>query len=463
MSTSTIEVIMPQMGEAITEATISLWRKAEGDVVEEGEPLLDISTAKVEVELPAPESGILARRLFKEGDTVPIDTVIALMAPKGVDLSKVEMPANNGPAKVQPAKPVEEPAPPVVARTADPAPISRPAPSAQDAQEIAREREHLIKRRSSPLVRKMSQELGIDLEQVDGTGLHGRVTRKDLENHLAEQKALADAKHMIPNQPTVRPAKERNGALKMDTVVGPTPEAALLPPMEVTVPMMRRMIADQMVKSVQNIPQAFTIHEVDFTQLEKQRVRSKTLFEAQYGARLTPLVFLVRAVTDALLKCPYINASWGGDRIILHRNVNIGIAVAIRDGLVVPVLKGVETMSLAGIARGIADLAQRARDNRLKPTDMENATFTITSPGQLGATIGIPIVNRPQGGILHFGAIHKIPAVVTGADGEDTIAIRVRAMLTLGIDHRLIDGWEADKFMIHVKQRIQRAEFGLPA
>lgn len=459
MPTSTIEVIMPQMGEAITEATISLWRKAEGDVVEEGEPLLDISTAKVEVELPAPESGILARRLFKEGDTVPIDTVIALLAPKGADISKIEAPAPNGPSKATIHEPVAA-SESVSAPT--PTPIANRNHSAQDAREIAREREHLIKRRSSPLVRKMSQELGIDLDQVDGTGLHGRVTRKDLENHLAEQKALADAKHLLPQQPPLRPAKGRNGAMKMDTVAGPVPEATLLPPMEVTVPMMRRMIADQMVKSVQNIPQAFTIHEVDFTQLEKQRVRSKTLFEAQYGARLTPLVFLVRAVTDALLKCPYINASWGGDRIILHRNVNIGIAVAIRDGLVVPVLKGVETMSLAGIARGIADLAQRARENRLKPSDMEHATFTITSPGQLGATIGIPIVNRPQGGILHLGAIHKIPAVVTGADGEDTIAIRVRAMLTLGIDHRLIDGWEADKFMIHVKQRIQRAEFGLP-
>ncbi len=336
--------------------------------------------------------------------------------------------------------------------------------STEDAATLERERQHLIKRRSSPLVRKMARELNIDIEHIEGTGRHGRVTKRDLESFLEDR--LAHQKSMEPGNQLPRspkaPSRTPPGMLKLDTVSGDDPEKLeLLPPQEVNVTMMRRQIAEQMVKSVNNIPQAFTVHEVDFTQLEKLRIRYKHIFEAQFEARLTPLVFLMRAVADALIQCPYINASWGGDRIILHQNVNIGIAVAIEGGLVVPVLKGVESMSLAGIARGVRDIAARARTNKLSPDDMQGATFTITSPGQLGAILGIPIVNRPQGGIMHFGAIHKIPAVITGPDGEDTIAIRTRAMLTLGIDHRLIDGWEADKFMVHVKERIQRTDFGL--
>lgn len=468
------EIYMPQMGEAIAEATISVWHKGVGDVVEEGETLLDISTAKVEVDIPAPKAGVLAKVFYSEGDTVPVHTLIAVMAPLGTDLSSFEYEGGNGSQGVEAEekKPVEEtpdaPPPPPPAPEPEPALPKASKPSLSAAEEDReREREHLLKRRSSPLVRAMARDLQIDLSRVEGTGRHGRITKRDLEHYIGDQAAVAgDAapKTPPPAAPKAEPrTRSRKDMIKLDTVAGADPDPVLLPPKEVPVPIMRRQIAEQMVRSTHNIPQAYTVHEIDFTQLEKMRLRYKHIFEAQFDARLTPLVFMIRSIADALLACPYINASWGGDRIVLHRNVNIGIAVAIENGLVVPVIKCVETMSLAGIARGIRDIAKRAREGKLTPKDMDGATFTITSPGQLGATLGIPIVNRPQGGILHFGAIQKVPAVVTGPDGEDSIAIRHRAMLTLGIDHRLIDGWEADKFMVHIKEHIQRADFSLPA
>ncbi|HMX62614.1 MAG TPA: 2-oxo acid dehydrogenase subunit E2, partial [Candidatus Sumerlaeota bacterium] len=257
-------------------------------------------------------------------------------------------------------------------------------------------------------------------------------------------------------------SQPKEGAMRFDTAVGSEAEPVIYPPQEIKVSVMRRSIAEQMVRSVNNIPLAYTAHEVDFTQLEKLRIRAKPLFEMHLGTKLTPLVFVVKAVSDALMAVPSINASWGNDRIIQHRNVNLGIAVAVREGLVVPVVKCVEAMTLGGIARSLVEIATKARTNKLKPSDVEGATFTVTSTGQLGATFAIPIVNQPQGAILHFGAIRKVPVVVTGPDGEDTIAIRQRAFLTLGIDHRLIDGWEADKVMVKIKERIEKADFGLP-
>ncbi len=447
---TTTQVVMPQMGEALTEATIVTWRKAEGDLVEEDEPLLDISTSKVEVEVPAPASGRIARLLFAEGDTVPVDTVIALLVPGDVDPSTVEIAAPTALGDE------EDPGDSDGGTTA----------SGEESEDVEADRLQRKATRSSPLVRKMARELHVDLDRVSGSGAQGRVTRKDLEAYIAHNRPkdpprIPAFKPAVPAKAPLPPSVP-SGAIKLDTVSGPAEASPLLPPEEVTVNHLRRQIADQMVRSVQDIPQAFTVHEVDFTLLERIRLRKKAVFESQFEARLTPLVFVVRAVADALLVCPYINATWAGDRIQLHQNVNIGIAVAVQDGLVVPVLKCVEAMSLAGIARGITELATRARAGQLTLEDMQHATFTLTSPGQLGAVLGIPIVNRPQGGILHFGAIRKVPAVIQGIDGDDTIAIRQRAMLTLGIDHRLIDGWEADRFMVAVKERIERADFELP-
>lgn len=486
MSVAVTTVIMPQMGESITEATISAWRKKAGESVREGESLLDISTAKVESEIPSPATGVIAALLAEEASTVPVDQIIALIVPEGTDLSTFDVSPwasqrlGSADGAVQPA-PAPTPAPkpaahaPVPPATPSPAipprkapePAPQPEPPAEEFQDLEQERRARIRRRSTPLVRNIAEDLGIDIESIPGSGANGRVTKRDVESYLAEQKKLEKIQGTLPSV-TLRPAddrpapKLRPGQIRMDTVA--SPRAGDDYPAEfTTVSLMRRQIAENLTRSAQTIPHAYTCHEVDFTQLEKLRLRYKPVFETQFNTRLTPLVFLVSAVSDALLKFRSINATWAGDRIVKHRAVNIGIAVALREGLVVPVLKNVEAMSLAGIARGLVDISTRARHNQLKASDMEGGTFSITSPGQLGATFAIPIIMPPQGGIIHLGAIQKVPCVVTGPDGQDSIAIRQRAMMTLGIDHRLIDGWEADQFMITIKERIERADFGLPA
>lgn len=458
----TLDIIMPQMGESITEATITGWRKKVGEQVSEGEPLLDISTAKVEVEIPSPGTGYLTAILFESGSTVPIDTVIARLGAKDeVGAAAAPAPPAKEPVKTASTAPVT-PAKVTAPATPEPAPVHRGNGKAngtiESADDIEREREHLIRRRSTPVVRQMADQLRIDLSKVIGSGIHGRVTKKDLEDYITRTSEITTSEELIPREsphPTSLPA----GTVRLENA--PPADRVAMAPEEHPTSLMRRMIADQLLKSKTTIPHAYTVHEVDFTRLDKVRVRNKPIFEKQYEARLTPLVFLVKAVTETLLNFPHVNASYRGDKIVVHKTVNIGIAVAVPDGLVVPVLKGVEALSLAGIARGLVDLANRARANRLKPSDMEGGTFTITSPGQLGAVMAIPIINPPQGAILHFGAIQKVPAVVTGPDGDDVIAVRQRAMLTLGIDHRLLDGWEADKFMAALKELLQKADFGL--
>jgi 2-oxoglutarate dehydrogenase E2 component (dihydrolipoamide succinyltransferase) len=481
MTQTVTRVIMPQMGESIAEATISRWHVQPGSLVREGDPMLDISTAKIESEIPAPATGIIAALLAAETETVPVDALIALIVPEGTDLARFDVAAHAegkvaSAAAVSPApaaSPVPAPKPEPVATPSHPAAgngcaVAEPAaaPPVVNAADIERERIARVKRASTPLVRNIAQDLGINLADVHGTGNHGRVTKRDLEAHLAEQKKLAQAHGVTIQLPPAeqRPTPRlRPGQVKLDSVQGPFDDPIEVPALQSPISMMRRLIAENLTRSSQTIPHAYTCHEVDFTQLEKLRLRYRSVFETQFNTRLTPLVFLLSAVSDALLKFPSINASWAGDRIIKHRVVNIGVAVALKEGLVVPVLRNVESMSLAGIARGLVDLGTRARSNQLKPADMEGGTFSITSPGQLGAVFAIPIIMPPQGGIIHLGAIQKIPCVVTGPDGQDSIAIRQRAMVTLGIDHRLIDGWEADQFMIAIKDRIERADFGLPA
>ncbi|MBI1291546.1 hypothetical protein GC173_09935 [bacterium] len=485
MPANIFTVIMPQMGESITEATISKWRRSVGDLIEEGDSLLDISTAKVESEIPAPTSGLLAALVAPEGATVPVDAVIALIVPEDTNLDSLDLSPWMGQHSDGSVNGAAQPVPVAVPKAQDPVPQATPSPmipprrkptpepveepvATEEFVDIEQERRSRIKRRSTPLVRNIAQDLGIDIESIPGSGANGRVTKRDVESFLAEQKKLEKIQGTLPSM-TLRPAEDRPmpklrpGQMRMDTVATAPRGADEIPAEFSTVSLMRRQIAENLTRSAQTIPHAYTCHEVDFTQLEKLRLRYKPVFETQFNTRLTPLVFLVSAVSDALLKFRSINATWATDRILKHRVVNIGIAVALREGLVVPVLKNVEAMSLAGIARGLVDISTRARHNQLRASDMEGGTFSITSPGQLGATMAIPIIMPPQGGIIHLGAIQKVPCVVTGPDGQDSIAIRQRAMMTLGIDHRLIDGWEADQFMITIKERIERADFGLPA
>lgn len=435
-------VIMPQMGESITEATITAWRKRVGEEVAEGEALLDISTAKVEVEIPAPKGGIIAEILFNAGDTVPIDKLIAVIAPKGTVVNTNGNGSHKAaPAVAAPAGEAKAPAAPKLAEVVASRPEADLAvePVSGDLDE---ERRRLLRRRSTPLVRTMARELNVDLTGVTGTGVHGRVTRRDLEDHVRRQEQFAAQSEPLPSAAPVRTA--------------PFPEGDVEP-----LSPMRRQIAEHMVKSKQTSPHAYTVFEVDFTRIENLRKRSREVFERQFSAKLTPLVFLVKALAEVLPKFRALNASLKDNKIHYHRHVNIGVAVAIPDGLVVPVLTEVEARSLGGIARGIQDLAARARSGRLMPADVQGGTFSVTSPGQMGALMGTPIIHQPQSAILHFGAITKTPAVVTGPDGEDMIAIRQKALLTLGLDHRVIDGWEADRFMAALRDFLERADFGI--
>lgn len=440
MTATMTTVIMPQMGESITEATITGWRKKVGDAVEENEPLLDISTAKVEVEIPSPTSGVIAELKFEVGATVPIDTVIAIIAPKG---AKIEV------ATASPAPAAAKPAPPAAVNGG-----SHAAPAAPPSVKIAapagslkEQRAHLMQVRSTPLVRNMAREMGLDLSNVKGSGTHGRVTRRDLEAHLESGGGAAPAASPAPapkSAPVAAPA----------TVAVPT--QGRLEPMT----HMRKMIAEHMIRSRRTSAHAYTVHEVDFTRLMMQRDKNRKAFEAQYGVKLTPLAFILKALTEILPRFPILNAMIRDETSIFYNGtINMGVAVAVANGLVVPVLHGAENLSLAGICRALADKSTRARENKLLPTDMEGGTFTVTSPGQRGATMATPILNQPQTGILHVGAIQKIPCVIEDEFGHDVIAIRQRAHLTLGFDHRIVDGWEADGFMEALRTRLEDGDF----
>ncbi len=437
---ATTNVIMPQMGESITEATITKWRKQVGDDVREGEVLLDISTAKVEVEIPAPAAGSLLEVKFPEGATVPIDTLIAVLGPKGAVPAVAVAAAPAAPAKVATAAAGGSPQPPL-----KPAPVqpAAPAPSAKSIAtngagahkgDVESQRAELLRQRSTPLVRNMAKEFGVDLATVEGTGAHGRVTRRDLEAFMKAPKPATTGGAQAPL---------RTG----DEVV--------------PLSMLRRQIAEHMVRSRRVSPHAYTVFDVDFTRMERLRTNHKAEFEKRHGAKLTPLVFLLRIIATLLPKYPMLNSSMHGeDSVVRHRSINLGVAVAIPNGLIVPVIHDAGSLSLPGIARALGDKAARARSGKLMPADIEGGTFTVTSPGQLGAVMGTPIINQPQAAILHLGAVSKMPTVVSGPDGEDVIAVRQRAHLTLGFDHRLVDGWEADTFMADMERLIEAAEFG---
>lgn len=464
-----VDVVMPQMGESITEGTIVRWHRSPGDFIEEGDTLLEITTQKVEVEIPSPATGTVGEILYDEDATVPIDTVIAIIH-EGAMEGAGSVPDNKEEKKsARKKEEVERPAPeplavakaPVPEPKSDPEPESEPEQAPEPLQtlprftngrkrsheEVEEEREKLIKRRSSPLVRKMALEHGIDLELIQGSGLKGRVTARDLENYLREN----EERHAPPV--TDGPSAPR--PLLESTYSSDTPQIVPMSPL-------RRAIADNLLRSIRTIPHAYTVHEIDFTRLEKLRGRVKMQMAEKFEVRVTPLVFLIKACAEALLQVPAVNASWRFNHIESARTANIGIAIAVKDGLLVPVLKGVERLSLPDIAAGITELADKAKRGKLKPSDFQGGTFSISSPGSLGALFATPIINQQQGAILHFGAIQKVPAVITDEEGNDAIAIRKHAMLTLGIDHRLVDGWEADTFMGAVRAQIERCDFDLP-
>jgi pyruvate dehydrogenase E2 component (dihydrolipoamide acetyltransferase) len=414
------DVIMPQMGESIFEGTITKWLKKPGDKVQRDEPLFEISTDKVDAEIPAPTSGVLQEIKVSEGTTVQVNTVVGTISGDGEAAA---------PAKAAAATPAPEKKEVASAKPSAPPAESHPEPETHD-EDV----------RSSPLVRKIAREHNVDLAQVAGTGLGGRITKQDIMAFIEKAPAAAPP---APAAPASRPGP------------APTPPPAAIPGDLVPMSQMRKIIAQRMIESRRTSAHVHCMFEVDLTRVVNLRNKLKTGFEQRNGARLTFMPFFVRAAIIALQQYPVVNASLEGESIRYHRHVNTGIAVALDWGLIVPVLKNADELNFLGLQRGITDLGERARSKKLMPQDVEGSTFTITNPGQFGAVFGLPIINQPNSAIMGVGGITKQPAVITDKDGNDSIAIRSVVHLTLGYDHRLIDGAVADQFMALVKKTLE--------
>ncbi len=427
------DIIMPQMGESIVEGTITKWLKKPGDKVQRDEPLFEISTDKVDAEIPAPASGVLQEIKVTEGTTVGVNTVVGTIAVDGE--------AAAAPAKAAPPSP---PPPAKEEKKEEKKPVApaapAPAASAPSPQESSEDEET----RSSPLVRKIAREHGVSLSQISGTGLGGRITKQDIMAFIER----------APSAPaTPAPASFQSAA---STPSRPATRApAAYPGDLVPLTNMRKIIAQRMIESRRTSAHVHCMYEVDFTRIVTLRAKHKNAFEQRHGVRLTFMPFFVRAALIAVQQWPIINASLEGDSIRYHRNINVGIAVALDWGLIVPVLKNAGDLNFLGLQRGITDLGERARTKKLKPEDVEGSTFTVTNPGQFGAVFGLPIINQPNSAIMGVGGITKQPLVVTDKEGNDSIAIRSVVHLTLGYDHRLIDGAVADQFMALVKKTLE--------
>jgi 2-oxoglutarate dehydrogenase E2 component (dihydrolipoamide succinyltransferase) len=412
-----VDVIMPQLGESIAEGTIIRWMKKPGEAVERDEPIFEISTDKVDAEIPSPAAGTLVEIKVPEGATVGVDTVVA-----HIETGQAAAAAAPAPA----GKPAPPPAPerprPSAAAPPPPAPVAAPAPRA------AATADELRRTRSSPVVRRIAAEHGIDISTIHGSGIGGRVTKKDILARV-EAGAAAPAPRAAPAAP--RPALGVPGRRE---------------PMSV----MRRKIAEHMVMSRHTSAHVTTLFEVDLTSLDRQREAKKAAFLERNGVKLTYTPIVAAAVVEALKEFPVLNASIDGGDVVYHPAVNLGIAVALDWGLIVPVVKRADELNLVGLARAITDLADRARAKKLKPEEVQGGTFTITNPGQLGAQFGTPIINQPQVAILGIGAVEKRPVVIA-----DAIAIRTMCYLSLSFDHRLIDGAVADQFMASLKKRLE--------
>jgi pyruvate dehydrogenase E2 component (dihydrolipoamide acetyltransferase) len=436
------QVLMPQMGESIAEGTIVRWIKKVGDPVDRDEPLFEISTDKVDAEIPSPAAGVLAEIKVKEGETVAVNSVVATIGEPGAAVVDA---GNREPAAAAPApqadgspSPPSSPAsnePPAAAAKAAPGRVAAPAAGAEastDGHGVLSKDEQR-RARSSPLVRKIAKEHGIDIRALHGSGIGGRVTKHDILDYI-EHGPPAAAEPAAP--------EALAGAHVPAFMPG---ESVEIVPMSV----MRKKIAEHMVVSRRTSAHVHSVFEVNFSRVAQLRDQKKGEYE-HAGVKLTYMSFITKAVVDALRAVPVLNASIDGDKIVYKKDINIGIAVALDWGLIVPVLKHADEKNLLGLSRAIADLASRARAKGLKPEEVQGGTFTITNPGNFGAQFGLPIINQPQVGILGVGAIEKRAVVI-----DDAIAIRPMGYLTLGFDHRLVDGAVADEFMAHVKRQLE--------
>jgi len=410
-------VVMPQMGESIAEGTIVRWIKKVGDTIDRDEPLFEISTDKVDAEIPSPAAGVLIEITVKEGETVPVNSVVATIGVAGEAVAAPAAPAPTGAAQPTMARPDEQLAPAA----------AMPSGGGASAEELRRQK-------SSPLVRRIAEEHQVDIRQIRGSGAGGRVTKQDILDHIEKGPGVA---------PGARPEAAPAPAFTRGNVE--------VVPMSV----MRRKIAENMVLSRRTSAHVHSVFEIGYAQIDRIRQAKKADYE-RAGAKLTYMAFIVKAVCDALRRHPMINASLDGDNIVYKKDVNIGIAVALDNaGLIVPVVKGADNLNVLGLARAVADLANRARAKKLKPEEVQDGTFTITNPGNFGALFGMPIINQPQVAILGVGYVEKRPVVI-----DDMIAIRPMGYLTLGYDHRLVDGATADQFMADLKKNLENFDPG---
>ncbi len=472
-------VIMPQMGESIAEGTLTRWMKKIGESVKRDEPLFEISTDKVDAEIPSPSAGVLLEILVKEGETVPVNTVVAKIGEAGeatASAPAAEAAAASAPVAAVPvpaAPPVAAPAPAPAALVVVPPPPPAAPPSTSHftvPPQDGESKEELQKRRSSPVVRNIAEEKGVDLAQVPGTGISGRVTKSDLASFL-EAGGAPSAAPAAPAVPAPPPASAPAAVAVPATPAAPAPPKLAAPPTPViafpaganvsveAMSSMRRTIAHRMVESKATSAHVATVFEVDYTAIAKLRERVKERFFTQYGTKLSYMPFIFKAVIAGLKARPSVNASVSGDEIVYHRDINLGVAVSLDWGLIVPVIKNADDLSLVGLARAANDLAGRARSKKLLPDDVQGGTFTITNPGVYGSLFGTPIINQPQVAILNIGTIEKRAKVVELPDGTDTIAVRTMGYLALSFDHRLVDGAEADAFMGVIKATLENGSF----
>jgi 2-oxoglutarate dehydrogenase E2 component (dihydrolipoamide succinyltransferase) len=422
-------VVMPQMGESIAEGTIVRWIKKVGDQVDRDEPLFEISTDKVDAEIPSPAAGVLTEIAVHEGETVAVNSVVATIAQPG-EAAAAPPPAKPGTTGKAKAVGSTQPQP-------DGTPALRSKPNGQGHRGFhgvqAPSLDELRRQKSSPLVRRIARENNVDLTQIPGSGIGGRVTKHDILGYI-EKGTPEEA----PSQKPPEPAPARMPAYRQG-------ERVEIQPLSV----MRKKIAEHMVLSRRTSAHVHSVFHVNFSTVERIRQQKKAQYE-ELGAKLTYMGFIARAVIDALRRHPVVNASLDGDNVVFKKDVNLGVAVALESGLIVPVIRNADEKNLLGLCRAIADVADRARAKQLEPEDVHGGTFTITNPGQFGAQFGMPIINQPQVAILGVGTIEKRPVVV-----DDAIAIRTMAYLTLGYDHRLVDGAVADQFMADVKQQLE--------
>ena len=426
------DVIMPQMGESIFEGTITKWLKKAGDTVQQDEPLFEISTDKVDAEIPSPAAGVLAEIKVQAGTTVQINTVVALIDAGGSGMA-ASSPVTAAPPTAQPAM----------------------APAATDSDSDVADSEAGERVRSSPLVRKIARENNLDLSKVPGTGSAGRITKEDILGYLEKGGAPAAAAPAPAAKPAA-PAAPAPAAPAAAKPAAPAP-APVITAGDELVPMtrMRSIIAQRMVDSKHTSAHVHTVFKIDMTRIVRIREKEKSKYEQRNGVKLTYMPFISRAVIATLRKMPIVNASMEGDAIRYHKNINLGIAVALDWGLIVPVIRQAEDKSFLGVARAIVDLAERARGKKLKPEEVASGTFTITNPGIFGEQFGTPVINQPESAILGVGGLFKEATVVTDENGSDSLAIRSIIRLTLGFDHRIIDGADAGRFMAELKKYLE--------